>query len=101
MIAETAYPFTLGWNDWTNNIVGLQNQLIPGFEATHDGQKNYVLNIKSWSKQSSSCIGFCYWGGEWISFRGAQATDGSSWENQALWDFNNNALPVIGAFNEN
>ncbi len=101
LIAETAYPFTLGWNDWTNNIVGLQNQLIPGFEATNDDQKNYVLNIKSWSKQSSSCIGFCYWGGEWISFRGAQATDGSSWENQALWDFNNNALPVIGAFNEN
>ena len=45
LIAETAYPFTLGWNDWTNNIVGLQNQLIPGFEATNDGQKNYITRL--------------------------------------------------------
>ncbi len=101
VIAETAYPFTLNWNDWTNNIVGLQNQLIPGYEATNDGQKNYLTNIKNWCKQANTCIGFCYWGGEWISFRGAQATDGSTWENQALWDFNNNALPAINAFNAN
>jgi arabinogalactan endo-1,4-beta-galactosidase len=28
LIAETAYPFTLGWNDQTNNIVRLDDQLI-------------------------------------------------------------------------
>jgi arabinogalactan endo-1,4-beta-galactosidase len=26
MVAETAYPFTVDWNDWTNNLVGLSNQ---------------------------------------------------------------------------
>jgi hypothetical protein len=25
-VAETTYPFTLDWNDWTNNLVGLSNQ---------------------------------------------------------------------------
>jgi arabinogalactan endo-1,4-beta-galactosidase len=25
-VAETAYPFTLDWNDLTNNLVGLSNQ---------------------------------------------------------------------------
>jgi hypothetical protein len=25
-VAETAYPFTLDWNDWNNNLVGLSNQ---------------------------------------------------------------------------
>jgi hypothetical protein len=25
-VTETAYPFTLDWNDWTNNMVGLSNQ---------------------------------------------------------------------------
>jgi arabinogalactan endo-1,4-beta-galactosidase len=25
-VAATAYPFTLDWNDWTNNLVGLSNQ---------------------------------------------------------------------------
>jgi arabinogalactan endo-1,4-beta-galactosidase len=28
VIAETAYPFTLGYNDWTNNIVGLDWFLV-------------------------------------------------------------------------
>jgi hypothetical protein len=26
MVPETAYPFTLDWNDWTNNLVGLSYQ---------------------------------------------------------------------------
>ena len=47
MIAETAYPFTLGWNDWTNNIVGLEEQLIlPDYPATPEGQKNFVQQLK-------------------------------------------------------
>jgi hypothetical protein len=25
-VPETAYPFTLDWNDWTNNLVELSNQ---------------------------------------------------------------------------
>jgi hypothetical protein len=24
--SQKAYPFTLNWNDWTNNLVGLSNQ---------------------------------------------------------------------------
>jgi len=98
IIAETAYPFTLGWNDWTNNNVGLSNQLITEYPATPQGQKDFVLQIKSIVKQIPKGNGFCYWGAEWISYRGAQATDGSSWENQAMWDFGNNALPVLDAF---
>jgi arabinogalactan endo-1,4-beta-galactosidase len=43
VIAETAYPFTLGYNDWTNNIVGLDSQLVSEYPATPDGQKNFVL----------------------------------------------------------
>ncbi|WP_309641268.1 glycosyl hydrolase 53 family protein [Flavobacterium sp.] len=99
LIAETAYPFTLGWNDWTNNIVGLSNQLIPAYPATNGGQKNFLLAIKSMLLTSPNGIGFSYWGGEWVAFRGTQATNGSSFENQALWDFNVNALPVMDAFN--
>lgn len=101
LIAETAYPFTLNWNDWTNNIVGLENQLIPGYTASPTGQKNFLSAIKTLLKETNQGYGFCYWGGEWIAFKGTQATDCSSWENQALWDFNNNALPVFEAFNSN
>jgi arabinogalactan endo-1,4-beta-galactosidase len=98
IIAETAYPFTLNWNDWTNNIVGQNDQLISTYPASNEGQKNFVLAIKNLLKQNEYGIGFCYWGGEWIAFRGNESTNGSSWENQALWDFNNNSLPVMDAF---
>jgi arabinogalactan endo-1,4-beta-galactosidase len=101
LIAETSYPFTFGYNDYTNNIVGLQSQIIPDYAATNDGQKAYLLALKNMIKQSSKGIGFCYWGAEWVAFRGPTATNGSSWENQALWDFNNNALPVMDVFSQN
>ena len=99
VIAETAYPFTLTWNDWTNNVVGQSNQLVSGYDATASGQKNYILAIKSLVKSVPNGSGFCYWGGEWISFKGNQATNGSTWENQALWDFNRKALPAMSIFN--
>ena len=101
IIAETAYPFTLNWDDWTNNIVGQNDQLITTYPASNEGQKNFLLAIKNLVKQNSKGLGFCYWGAEWIAFRGPSATNGSSWENQALWDFNNNALPVMDAFSQN
>jgi arabinogalactan endo-1,4-beta-galactosidase len=99
IIAETSYPFNLGYNDWTNNIVGLDSQLIRGFPATPEGQKNYMTAIKELIKVSKSGIGFAYWGGEWISFKGNESKEGSTFENQALYDFNNKSLPVMQVFN--
>jgi len=101
LLAETAYPFTLGYNDYTNNIIGLNNQIIPTYAASNQGQKDFLLAIKNLVKQAPQGIGFCYWGAEWVAFRGPTSSNGSSWENQALWDFNNNALPVMDAFSQN
>ncbi len=100
IIAETAYPFTLNWNDWTNNIIGTNDQIINNYPATPQGQKNYMTALKTMLQQTTHGIGFCYWGSEWVAFRGTQATNGSSWENQALWDFNFNTLPVMEVFGE-
>jgi arabinogalactan endo-1,4-beta-galactosidase len=100
LIAETAYPFTLEWNDWTNNIVGLEEQLIlPGFPATPEGQQEFISSIKEIVKSNSKVIGYCYWGAELVAYNGPQAQDGSAWENQAVFDFNNKALPVVYEFN--
>ena len=99
MIAETAYPFTLGWNDWTNNIVGLENQLIlPEFPATPQGQKDFVEQLKTMMTNLDGGIGLSYWGAELVAWNGEESTEGSPWENQALFDFNNQALPVIDVF---
>ncbi len=94
-IAETSYPFTLLWNDWTNNIIGSNDQILTNFAATPTGQKAYLHEIQQMVAALPKGIGFCYWGGEWISYKGANATDGSTWENQAFWDFNNVALPIL------
>jgi len=100
LIAETAYPFTLQWNDWTNNILGLENQLIPAYPATPEGQKNFMLAIKNLLKETNGGFGFAYWGTEWLAFRGSESTNGSPWENQALWDFDHKLLPAIEVFNQ-
>ena len=101
LIAETAYPFTLGWNDWTNNIVGLNEQLIlPDYPATNNGQRNYINKIHSLMKEVHGGYGFCYWGAAMIAWKGPQSTNGSAWENQALFDFQNRALPALEEFKE-
>lgn len=99
VIAETAYPFTLGYNDFTNNILGQQDQIINSIPASPIGQESFLKTIRRIVEESPYGAGFAYWGGEWIAYRGAEATNGSSWENQALWDFDNKALPVLNAFN--
>lgn len=98
VIVETSYPFTLGWNDWTHNVVGLQEQLIPGYDATPEGQLKFLKKIFSEIKEGKGGAGVCYWGGEMVAFRGTTSTNGSSYENQAFYDFNFHVLPVVTAF---
>jgi arabinogalactan endo-1,4-beta-galactosidase len=99
-IAETSYPFTLGWNDWTNNILGLNSQLLMPYEASPKGQKDYLSSIINLVKEVPKGIGFCYWGAELISYNGAKSTNGSTYENQAFWDFNNKSLPVLECYKQ-
>ncbi len=101
IVAETAYPFTLDWNDWTNNIVGLPDQLIlPDYPATEQGQHDFLNEIKKITSDIEYGSGFCYWGAELIAWKGQESTSGSVWENQALFDFQNKALPVLDVFKD-
>ncbi len=98
VIAETAYPFTLNWNDWTNNIVGMENQLIlPDFPPTVVGQRDFIKSIRELMQAipNRKGIGLCYWGAELVAWKGTQATNASPWENQALFDFQNQVLPAL------
>ena len=102
LIAETSYPFTLGWNDWTNNNVGLEEQLIlPEYPASPQGQKDFIRDIKNLVFEVNNGIGFCYWGADRIAWDGETSTNGSTWENQALFDFENKELPVLQEFDIN
>ncbi len=99
VMAETSYPFTLDWDDFTTNIIGLEDQLIlPQYPATPEGQKSFVEEMRAIMQEAYLGTGLCYWGGEWVAWKGDQAIDGSPWENQAVFDFNNKALPVLRVF---
>lgn len=97
IIAETSYPFSFGWADWTNNVLGDQTQIISDYQASPDGQAAY-LNALDETVLQAGGMGWCYWGAEWVASKGAEATNGSSWENQALWDFDFKALPAVNQF---
>ncbi|MDL5050845.1 glycosyl hydrolase 53 family protein [Oscillatoria amoena NRMC-F 0135] len=99
VIAETAYPFTLGWNDWTTNLVGLPEHLIDGFPASEEGQYNFLLELRKIVAEKNG-LGICYWAPEWVAYKGPEAADGSPWENMALFDFGNKALKGVKALRQ-
>ncbi len=98
VIAETAYPFTLGWNDWTNNSIGQTDQLISEYPASEYGQLSYLLKLKSMITSCPLGLGFCYWAPDWVAYNGPTAQNGSSWENMTLFDFENKALDGVAVF---
>ncbi|MDX2016020.1 MAG: glycosyl hydrolase 53 family protein [Planctomycetota bacterium] len=93
-VVETAYPFTLGWNDNEFNIVGQGVTLEPGYSPTSLGQSGFINALISAVASApvvrDSCV--CYWAPEWVSMP-PQST--SPWENLALFSFTRSALPAL------
>jgi arabinogalactan endo-1,4-beta-galactosidase len=98
MIVETAYPFTLGWNDLTGNFVGLPTQLVPGYPATPLGQAGFIAALNATLAQvpNGRGLGLCYWAPEFV----ANPALGSPWENLAGFDFARRELPVLRAIGQ-
>ncbi|MBR9845018.1 MAG: arabinogalactan endo-1,4-beta-galactosidase [Algicola sp.] len=105
LMVEVAYPFTLNWNDNLGNYIGYENQILSQFSATPEGQKAYFTWLVNTIKNipDNRGIGFCYWAPDWVAFSGNQntSTSGSAWENQCMFDFNLNALPVFDIYKTN
>ncbi|MBC2846650.1 glycoside hydrolase family 53 protein [Winogradskyella flava] len=105
LLVEVAYPFTLQWNDNQTNYIGSLDQTLSEFSPTPQGQKAYfewlIQTIKNIPEDRG--IGFCYWAPDWVAFNGNEATStqGTSWENQCLFDFDLKALPALDVFSTN
>ena len=85
-VVETAYAWTLDWNDDANNILG-QQSLESGYPPTKAGQRRYLIDLMS-SVLESGGLGIVYWEPGWISTRcRTRWGKGSHWENAALFDF--------------
>ena len=93
-IAETAYPFTLDWQDTTHNAIGLADQLHPDYPATPAGQAAFWQRLLTLSA-NEDLAGIAYWGGLKLAAQPGQTAPGSGWENLAWFDFNHRALPIL------
>tara|TARA_Y100000588_G_scaffold278305_1_gene294930 strand:+ start:2725 stop:4227 length:1503 start_codon:yes stop_codon:yes gene_type:complete len=95
IVVETAYPWTLNWNDNTHNIVGSE-QLLDEYPASVNGQKQFLGDLLNIVENIPNDLGkgFCYWSPEWISTE----TFGSPWENLSLFDFEGEVLETIQIF---
>ena len=99
LLAEVAYAWTTDWNDWTDNIWWYGDE-SDGYAFTPEGQEDYMLALRAEvdALPPGTCLGWCYWAPDWVSAMGSEATNGSAWENAALWDFDGIALPAWSAF---
>ena len=63
LIVEHAYPFSLGWWDDCNNIVGLEEQLLPGYAATPAGQAQLAVDLLQIVRDLPNGLGrgLCFW----------------------------------------
>ena len=102
VIAETAYPFTLESEDATNDIMNSPSQLTDGYPATPEGQAAWLRAVADLAAAvpDGQGLGYCYWEGVWTYRAGSgwDPTDpksGNAWENLALFDFEDKALPGL------
>jgi arabinogalactan endo-1,4-beta-galactosidase len=105
VVVETAYPFTLDGADAAPNLVGLPEQLVPGYAATPAGQAAFIRDLLAIVRAvpNGRGLGAFYWDATWTAVPGngwdpADPASGNSWENQALFDFEGRALPGLGEF---
>ena len=94
MIVETAYPFTSQGNDSYNNQIW-GNTSYDGYGVSQQEQLRFMKDLTQ-QIITGGGIGIMYWAPDCVSSpMKDQWGTGSSWENCALFDFSNNALPAI------
>lgn len=103
VVVETAYPFTPDDKDGAGNII--HNQVVPGYEFTPEGQTKLLSAVMAIVRAvpHGHGLGIFYWEPAWTAVPGngwdpADPHSDNGWDNQALFDFNNRALPAMRLF---
>ena len=105
MVAETAYPWTMTDTTGVNSVTSANTTLDPGYPATPAGQLANFRDVLSVVQAVPDGLGLgaFYWEPTWTIVTGngwstTDATTATGWENQAMFDLNDEALPVVGAY---
>ncbi|MFH0882476.1 MAG: glycosyl hydrolase 53 family protein [bacterium] len=96
IVVETAYPFTLGWNDDQGNIMGSESDLHEGYPPTLEGQAAFFRELRRivTSVPDNRGKGLYYWEPGLIPAQGMN----SPWENVTLFNFDGMAVPAMDVF---
>ncbi|WP_326585015.1 arabinogalactan endo-1,4-beta-galactosidase [Streptomyces sp. NBC_00487] len=104
-LAETAYPFRLDSEDSHENIIDLSSELVSGYPATTAGQTRWMKDVASIVEAvpNGRGLGIFYWESTWTARTGngwdpTDASSGNGWENQALFGYDDRALPAMAWF---
>ena len=81
--------------------MGPHSKLEAGYPATVAGQADFLRDIREVVQNvpDGRGLGVFYWEPAWIPVEGAgwRSGEGNAWENQALFDFEGNALDSLSA----
>ncbi|SHF16253.1 glycosyl hydrolase 53 family protein [Vibrio gazogenes] len=112
VLVETAFPFTTENGDSLSNSYAGSGP-IEGYSVSVNGQAQYLADIMTLLNElpDEQGLGIYYWEPAWLPIDGAtwstkagmkysgdKGDMGNSWENQALFDFEGNALPSLKVF---
>jgi arabinogalactan endo-1,4-beta-galactosidase len=106
VLAETAYPWTLESGDPTATLsFSTASELETGYPATAAGQAAMFRDTLSIVQAVPGGLGLgaFYWEPTWTVVKGngwdpTDPNSGDGWENQAMFDYSDTALPVISDY---
>lgn len=105
IVVETAYAFTRDDNDSYKNIIRFEER--PGYPFTPEGQAKMLADVMAITRAvpNGHGLGVMWWDATWTAVPGngwnpLHPDFGNNWENQALFDYENRALPAMNLFNQ-
>lgn len=100
-IMETAYAFTEDDGDAQGNVFQIYSGDNEGYLPSVQGQATAIRDVINTAASVEGTLGVFYWEPAWIPVKGAglSTTEGDTWENQGMFDFEGRALPSLAVWN--
>ena len=101
IVMETAYAFTPEDGDDQGNVFQVYSNEKEGYVPSVQGQATAIADVIKTVASVKGGNGVFYWEPAWIPVEGAglSATEGCTWENQSMFDFEGRVLPSLAVWN--
>jgi len=99
-VVETSYAFTTEDGDDQGNPFQVFSESDDGYKPSVQGQATSVRDVIDVVASVEGGCGVFYWEPAWLPVKGAglSATEGATWENQAMFDFSGRVLPSMAVW---